>query len=190
MDGWMDGWSHGGCFQRAVLCLRRVQDEWAVCKVINKDLAGKAGQQQMAPPPHAVSVGMERSDSLAFLDDLVLDNADDLPPLVDSTTYAAGSLFAAAGTTTTTNDDSGGYQQATKAEPQPQLPAPSNSPYQHQQQAIRRHCKAEAPAPAMVLSPSRETPGADMFQLQHVDELLQLDGGFMEDYYNMNMWKV
>lgn len=189
MDGWMDGWSHGGCFQRAVLCLRRVQDEWAVCKVINKDLAGKAGQQQMAPPPHAVSVGMERSDSLAFLDDLVLDNADDLPPLIDSTTYAA------AGTTTTTNEDSGGYHQATKAEPQPQpqpqpqLPAPSNSPYQ--QQAIRRHCKAEAPAPApaMVLSPSRET-GADMFQLQHVDELLQLDGGFMEDYYNMNMWKV
>jgi hypothetical protein len=164
-----------------------VQDEWAVCKVINKDLAGKAGQQQMAPPPHAVSVGMERSDSLAFLDDLVLDNADDLPPLIDSTTLTyAGSHFAAAGTTTTTNDDSGGYQQATKAEPQP--PAPSNSPYQ--QQAIRRHCKAEAPAAAMVLSPSRETPGADMFQLQHVDELLQLDGGFMEDYYNMNMWKV
>ncbi|XP_066395544.1 NAC domain-containing protein 87-like [Miscanthus floridulus] len=180
---------------------RGAKDEWAVCKVFNKDLAAKAGQMA---PLHAVGGGMERSDSLAFLDDLVFDNAD-LPPLIDSPYAEAGlivdfnkvagggassSLFAAAGTS-----DSGGYQ-VVKAEPQPQLPAASNNPvggglysysYQQQagepQQAIRRHCKAEAPA-TLLTSPSRGgEAGADMF---HVDDLLQLDG--FTDYSNMWMF--
>jgi len=175
-----------------------VQGEWAVCKVFNKDLAAKAGQMA---PLHAVGGGMERSDSLAFLDDLVLDNAD-LPPLIDSPYADAGlivdynktavggassSSFAAAGT-----NDSGGYQ-VVKAEQQPQPAAASNNPvgggsysYQQQagepQQAIRRHFKAEAPA-TLLTSPSRGgEAGADMF---HVDDLLQLDG--FTDY--SNMWK-
>jgi len=174
---------------------RGAKDEWAVCKVFNKDLAAKAGQMA---PAHAVGGGMVRSDSLAFLDDLVFDNAD-LPPLIDSP-YAEGGLidfnkiagggassssFAAAGT-----NDSAGYQ-VIKAEAQ--LPAAANNSagggsysYEYQQQAIRRLCKAEAEAPAtLLLSPSRGggESSTDMF---HVDDLLQLDG-FMDDY--SNMWK-
>jgi hypothetical protein len=126
----------------------------------------------------------------------VLDNAD-LPPLIDSPYADAGLIveysksavggassfsFAAAGT-----NDSGGYQ-VVKAEASnnPVGGGSYSYPYQQQagepQQAIRRHCKAEAPA-TLLMSPSRGgEAGADMF---HVDDLLQLDS-FM-DY--SNMWK-
>jgi hypothetical protein len=51
----------------------RAQDEWAVCRVFNKDLAAKPGQQPAA-------AGMARSHSLGYL----LDITDQLPPLMDS----------------------------------------------------------------------------------------------------------
>ncbi|CAD6216623.1 unnamed protein product [Miscanthus lutarioriparius] len=167
---------------------RGAKGEWAVCKVFNKDLAAKAGQMA---PLHAVGGGMERSDSLAFLDDLVFDNAD-LPPLIDSPSPAAGFQLLVR---------RGGHERqrrvpsrqgraaaaAAGGEQQPVWGGGSYS-YSYQQQAgepqqtIRRHCKAEAPA-TLLTSPSRGgEAGADMF---HVDDLLQLDG--FTDY--SNMWK-
>lgn len=149
-------------------------------------------------PPQFVGGGMARSDSLAFLDDLVFDNAD-LPPLIDSPYADGGGLIsdfnkvAAAAGASSSSFAAAGTNEAIKAEPQPLRPAVTNNPaahgsysysYQEQQagepQAIRRHCKPEAPA-TLLLSPSRGGE-ADMFR---VDDFLQLDG-FTDDY---NMWK-
>ncbi|KAJ1292468.1 hypothetical protein BS78_02G393800 [Paspalum vaginatum] len=141
---------------------RAAKDEWAVCRVFNKDLAAKAGHQ-MAPPAAAAAGGfLERSDSLAFFDqleELMADNAADLPALMDAPL-----------------GDGGPQQVKTEQQNQPvqqpqdptsyfSLPA-TNSPagehlVQLQQQAgggeqaIRRHCKAGEAAPATTLvSPS------------------------------------
>ncbi|VAH42052.1 unnamed protein product [Triticum turgidum subsp. durum] len=61
---------------------RTAKDDWAVCRVFNKDLAAR-NAPQMAP---AADGGME--DPLAFLDDLLIDtdlfDDADLPMLMDS----------------------------------------------------------------------------------------------------------
>ncbi|XP_062187848.1 NAC domain-containing protein 92-like [Phragmites australis] len=165
---------------------RAAKDEWAVCRVFNKDLAAKTGQ--MAP-----AAGMERSNSLVFLDDFL--GAADLPPLMDSP-FAVDDLIdfecAAAGTSNSgaaaSMSSSSGYQVKAEQQNQPQLlqdPYYFSLPaggYLHQagDQAIRRHCKAEAPA---LLSPSRDE-GADMVSRQLYPELDDLT---VTDY--SNMWK-
>ncbi|KAM3392232.1 hypothetical protein ACQJBY_013391 [Aegilops geniculata] len=160
-----------------------VQDDWAVCRVINKDLAAR-NALQMAP---AAGGGME--DPLAFLDDLLnnadlldnaglLDNAD-LPMLMDSPSGADD--FAGASTSTSSaalplEPDTEHLTAKTEPSPQQQqqmlsphyfMPATANgylggdgySPYQamgDQQAAIRRYCrpKAEVASSSALLSPS------------------------------------
>ncbi|KAF0907574.1 hypothetical protein E2562_018381 [Oryza meyeriana var. granulata] len=141
---------------------RSAKDEWAVCRVFNKDLAAK--NAQMAPPLHAPA-----TDSFAFLDDFLDDT--DLPALMDP--------FADVGAEASTSTAPAmAYQQAAvKTESHPQtsyfsLPtAPNHSSgtgFLHQAAmpglAIRRFCKAEAPATSAA--------GADTsLKQQYVDPL-------------------
>ncbi|CAM0907615.1 unnamed protein product [Alopecurus aequalis] len=139
-----------------------VQDEWAVCRVFNKDLAAKN-----APQAAPGAGGMERSDSLAFLEDL-LDSVE-LPPLMDSPFDATDDDFTRASTSTSgaavPQEPDMGYMVKREQPAQPQqmqspyyfsYPAtasgnPSGAGYSeyqttgNQQDAIRRHCKPEAP---------------------------------------------
>ncbi|KAL6657212.1 hypothetical protein ACP70R_004992 [Stipagrostis hirtigluma subsp. patula] len=184
---------------------RAAKDEWAVCRVFNKDLAAKNGEA-------APAAGMPRTDSLAFLEDL-LDTAE-LPPLMDSPFaddlidfkgVAAGTSSSGAMSTMPAQGMAGGYQVKTEqagAQNQPQqlhqdpyyfsLPAASNPGGYLQQaggggdQAIRRHCKAEAPTTTL-LSPSRGEAADMSSSSKHYLELddLLLDGA--TDY--SNMWK-
>ncbi|PAN15486.1 hypothetical protein PAHAL_2G491600 [Panicum hallii] len=162
---------------------RSAKDEWAVCRVFNKDLAAKPGQ--MAP-----AAGPEPTIPLDF------DDIFGVPPLEDSEYAFEDLLDFKAGAGNSSSSDAagmggGGYQ--VKAEQQNQqalqqgpiyfsLPAASNPggyPHGAAEQAIRAHCRPEAPAlpsPAFAgdLS-SRPYP--------EVDDLL-LDDGFI-DYSNM-----
>ncbi|XP_062190063.1 NAC domain-containing protein 46-like [Phragmites australis] len=176
---------------------RAAKDEWAVCRVFDKSLAAKAGQTAPAGD------GMERSNSLAFLDDFFETTAE-LPPLMDSP--FADDLIdfkgAAAGTSSSgaVAGMSSGYQVKAEqpgAQKQSQmlqdpcyfsLPAANNpgGGYSHQagDQAIRRHCKAEEPT---LLSPSRaETglAGTDMSSKLYL-ELDDLCPDGLMDYSNM-----
>ncbi|RCV14570.1 hypothetical protein SETIT_2G436400v2 [Setaria italica] len=170
---------------------RAAKDEWAVCRVFNKDLAAKAGQ--MAPAAAVMEPTMDFEDIFGA----------ELPPLMDSP-FAVDDLLdlkggagagssgsgAAAGT-----GSGGGYQvKAEQQNEQPQpiqeptyfsLPAASN-PGGYPHQAIRERCPEQAPA---LPSPSvGETAlDADMSSRPYpeLDDLL-LDGGYL-DY--SNMWK-
>uniref|UniRef100_A0A0A9F2S5 NAC domain-containing protein n=1 Tax=Arundo donax TaxID=35708 RepID=A0A0A9F2S5_ARUDO len=176
---------------------RATKDEWAVCRVFNKDLVAKTGQ--MAP-----AAGMERSNSLAFLDDFL--DTTELPPLMDSP-FAVDDITnfkgAAAGTSKSgavVGMSSGGYPVKAEHQNQPQLvqdpyyfslPAANNAAggYLHQaggDQAIRRHCKAEAPT---LLSPSRGEAGlaATDMSSKLYPELDDLCPDGLTDY--SNMWK-
>ncbi|CAM0907614.1 unnamed protein product [Alopecurus aequalis] len=141
---------------------RSAKDEWAVCRVFNKDLAAKN-----APQAAPGAGGMERSDSLAFLEDL-LDSVE-LPPLMDSPFDATDDDFTRASTSTSgaavPQEPDMGYMVKREQPAQPQqmqspyyfsYPAtasgnPSGAGYSeyqttgNQQDAIRRHCKPEAP---------------------------------------------
>jgi len=149
-----------------------VQDEWAVCKVFNKELAARA-------EPMAAGAELERIGSLGFISEL-LDNAE-LPPLMDP---------SFGGEVDEVVDFKGASTSAHAAAPGASyLPVKmeKHAPLQyhnHQQQqappmfyssqyfslpavnsgdltpAIRRYCKAEQVASGQttsVLSPSRET---------------------------------
>ncbi|KAL6896630.1 hypothetical protein ACP4OV_007202 [Aristida adscensionis] len=192
---------------------RAAKDEWAVCRVFNKDLAAKAGQ--VAPAPAAA--GMERSDSLAFIENF-FDTAD-LPALMDSPSFADDLIDFKPGTVAVSDvagastmpqqGVAGGYPQVKTEQPAtslPQLyqdpyyfslpepePAPANNPggYSHQQAggdpAIRRHCKEAPPA---LLSPSRGDTGlagADVSSSKLFPELEDLCPDGFTDY--SNMWK-
>ncbi|CAL4914199.1 unnamed protein product [Urochloa decumbens] len=159
---------------------RSAKDEWAVCKVFNKELAARAEPAMAA----ASGAELERIGSLGFISEL-LDNAD-LPPLMDSSFVgevdqaidykgvASTSGHAAAPTTTS--------YLPVKTEEHAPLQYNNYHLYQQQQQpmfysgqqyfslptvnagdltpAIRRYCKAEQVASGQttsVLSPSRET---------------------------------
>lgn len=146
-----------------------MQDEWAVCKVFNKELAART------EPMAAAGAELERIGSLGFISEL-LDNAE-LPPLieasfggdVDEEIDFKGVAFAS------TSAPGTSYLPAVKME--------EHAPLQYQQQqpqmfytspyfslpavnsgdltpAIRRYCKAEQVASGQttsVLSPSHET---------------------------------
>ncbi|CAN6200313.1 unnamed protein product [Urochloa humidicola] len=149
---------------------RAAKDEWAVCHVFNKDLAAKQ-PAQMAPP------------LIAPVDDIF--GAELPPPLVDFSPFAVEDLldFKGAG-------GSSSYQ-VVKAEQQlqeNQPPAVQDPKYfslpaaSHQlgaEQAIRAHCRPQAPA----MSPSRGDVASRPYP--ELDDLL-LDDGFL-DY--SNMWK-
>ncbi|OEL23749.1 NAC domain-containing protein 100 [Dichanthelium oligosanthes] len=167
---------------------RAAKDEWAVCRVFNKDLAAKAGQ--MAP-----AAGMEPTNSVDFVDDIF---GAELPPLMDSP-YAVDDLLDFKGPAGGSSSGgaagmgSGGYQ--VKAEQQSQqppqdanyfsLPAASGYPHQGAEQAIRAHCKAEE-GPAL-LGPSRgETALGDMSSRPYSE----LDDLLLDDFMDYsNMWK-
>jgi len=146
---------------------RSAKDEWAVCRVLNKDLAAKQPGQIMAP-----AAGPE--PTIPF----DLDDIFGVPPLEDSE-YAVDDLlldFNSSSGDAAGMGGGGGYQ-VIKAEQQAlqvqgpnnylSLPAASN-PRGAAEQAIRAHCKPEAaPAPPYL----------------EVDDPL-LDEGFV-DYSNM-----
>uniref|UniRef100_A0A0D9X311 NAC domain-containing protein n=1 Tax=Leersia perrieri TaxID=77586 RepID=A0A0D9X311_9ORYZ len=144
---------------------RSAKEEWAVCRVFNKDLAAKNPQMATAAVlvDGAGDGAFPRNDSFSFLDDFLHDS--DLPDLMDP--------FAAAAASTSTPPP------PVKTEPHQQQPPPGANSYfsfpaannhhisasasasagagliSHQHaaavadQAIRRFCKAEAaPAPA------------------------------------------
>ncbi|CAL5060985.1 unnamed protein product [Urochloa decumbens] len=135
---------------------RAAKDEWAVCRVLNKDLAAKPGQ--MAPPAAAM-------DPTNTFDDIF--GAEMPPPLIDYSPFAA----AAGGS-------SSSYQ-VIKAEAE--QPAPVQDPKYFSlpvaEQAIRAHCRPQAPAEAAAADSS----------YPELDDLLQLDDGFL-DY--SNMWNL
>ncbi|RLN33365.1 NAC domain-containing protein 92-like [Panicum miliaceum] len=149
---------------------RSAKDEWAVCRVIKKDLAAKPGQMTPVEEPTIP---------------LDLDDIFGVPPLEDSE-YAVEDLLDLKGA----GNSSSGYQ--VKAEPQqnqqPQalqqgpiyfsLPAASNPggyPHGAAEQAIRAHCRPEGETAFAGDMSSRPYP--------EVDDLL-LDDGFI-DYSNM-----
>jgi hypothetical protein len=140
----------------------RVQDEWAVCRVINKDLAAKPGQQPAA-------AGMKRSDSLDYLLDIT-----DLPPLTDS-------LFADDFTSSGSGEIAAGmsisgyqYQQLAPTAPPPLV-------------ELQNYCFA-LPVPAVNNAIRRTTEdmaaGSSMYPPELVDDLYS--DGFVDC---SNMWK-
>ncbi|XP_048560433.1 NAC domain-containing protein 92-like [Triticum urartu] len=167
------------------------KDDWAVCRVFNKDSAAKNAPPQMAP---AADGAME--DPLAFLDDLLIDtdlfDDADLPMLMDSPSGADDFAGASSSTSSAALPLEPDAEHLTiKTElpvlhPQQQqspnyffIPATANgnlggagySPYQamgDQQAAIRRYSKpkAEVASSSALLSPSlgldtRALAGAD-----------------------------
>ncbi|CAM0907589.1 unnamed protein product [Alopecurus aequalis] len=174
---------------------RSAKDEWAVCRVINKDLVAKN-----APQAAPGAGGMERTESLDFLLGM-LDNNPELPALVDSPIGSAADDFTGASTSTSAapEPDMGFYQVKTEQPaPQPQLmesnyyfslPATTNSArgggdwysqYQgtgNQQDAIRSHCKAEGPSSSTLLGAETEMPS-----LMQPSSYLELDDLPITDY--------
>ncbi|CAN6176695.1 unnamed protein product [Urochloa humidicola] len=157
---------------------RAAKDEWAVCRVFNKDLAAKPAQ--MASPLIAPM-------DPAF-DDIL--GAELPPPLVDYSPFAVEDLLDFKEGTGGAGGSSS--YQVVKAEEQKQPPAVQDPKYfslpaaSHQlgaEQAIRAHCRPQAPA-ALPMSPSRGDVASRPYP--ELDDLLQLDDGFL-DY--SNMWK-
>ncbi|WVZ67112.1 hypothetical protein U9M48_016239 [Paspalum notatum var. saurae] len=154
---------------------RAAKEEWAVCRVFNKDLAAKAGHQIMAPPAAAAAAaaGLERSDSLAFfdLDDLMVDNAADLPPLMDAPLAADVSV----------------PQQQVKTEQQNQPPQPVAQDPTSYFSLPATNSKAGAAAPATTLaSSSSRVPeaggaaGAFSASFPELDDLLVGPDSFID----------
>jgi hypothetical protein len=193
------------------------QDDWAVCRVFNKDLAAR-NAPQMTP---AADGGME--DPLAFLGDLLIDtdllDDADLPMLMDSPSGAddfAGASSATSSAALPLEEDRDHL--TIKMEPPLQMqspnyfmPATANgnlggagySPYQamgDQQAAIRRYSKpkAEVASSSALLSPSLgfdtgALAGADTsFLMPSSRSYLDLEELFrgepLMDY--SNMWKI
>ncbi|KAM3392235.1 hypothetical protein ACQJBY_013393 [Aegilops geniculata] len=196
---------------------RTAKDDWAVCRVFNKDLAAK-NAPQIAP---AAGGGME--DPLAFLDDLLIDtdllDDEDLPMLMDSPSLAddfAGASSATSSAALPLEEDRDHL--TIKMEPPQQMqspnyfmPATANgnlggvgySPYQamgDQQAAIRMYCKpkTEVASSSASLSPSLgldtgALAGADTsFLMASSRSYLDLEELFrgepLMDY--SNMWKI
>nr|CAB3504151.1 unnamed protein product [Digitaria exilis] len=175
---------------------RNAKDEWAVCRVFNKDLAAKATAQMAPPhagvepptaqmaPPHA---GVEPPNS--FLDDLPLDDilGDEPPPLMDYPPFSVDDLLDFKGESSSSGGGaagmgSGGGYQVKSEHQEPRyfsLPAASNP---GGDQAIRAHCNARDSAQA-----STPPLAGDMASrpppYPELDELLQDDGYI--DYSNM-----
>ncbi|GJN07987.1 hypothetical protein PR202_ga25870 [Eleusine coracana subsp. coracana] len=149
---------------------RSAKDEWAVCKVFNKELmAAKTG----VPMAAAGGAELERVGSLGFISDF-LDTAE-LPPLMDPTFGAdVDDVIDFKGLASTSAAPGSNYYLPVKTEEQylrqhqHQQPMFYASPYFSLPEvnsgeiptAIRRYCKAEQVASGQttsVVSPSRET---------------------------------
>ncbi|KAM0833442.1 hypothetical protein ACQ4PT_064259 [Festuca glaucescens] len=190
---------------------RSAKDEWAVCRVFNKDLAAKN-----APQPAG---GLERTDSLAFIEDFLA--TADLPPLVDSPYGAVEDDFAGASSSTSgaaapPEPDMGFYHQVKTEQPPPAPPQPQQtqgpyyfsmpaaptgipsggggagySQYQgagSQQDAIRRHCRPQGPSSSALLGAETEMP--PLMPPSRQPSFLDLDdlsSDPLMDY--TNMWK-
>jgi hypothetical protein len=146
------------------------QDEWAVCKVFNKDLLAA---KTAGAPIAATGTELERVGSLGFINDF-LDTAAELPPLMDPTFggdvdgvidfkgHGAAPGPGVSYLPVKTEEQYLHHHQ------QPQMFYSGSSPYfslpavsgEDVPTAIRRYCKAEQVASGnttSVLSPSRET---------------------------------
>ncbi|GJN10647.1 hypothetical protein PR202_ga28759 [Eleusine coracana subsp. coracana] len=176
---------------------RAAKDEWAVCRVFNKDLMAK----QPAPSPSPAGPGMVRSDSIAFFEDFL--NITDLPPLTDSPPFADDALkgpsssssgaMAAAGMTSSSG---GGYQVIKTEQQQQQNPTPP-PPLMTQQQQVPNYSYFSMPATSN--NPHQAGAGDNDNQLpaairRHCPDMafpeledLYPDGFPFTDY--SNMWK-
>uniref|UniRef100_A0A0E0LPX2 NAC domain-containing protein n=1 Tax=Oryza punctata TaxID=4537 RepID=A0A0E0LPX2_ORYPU len=148
---------------------RSAKDEWAVCRVFNKDLAAKTAQM---PPPLDAPPPFPRNDSYAFLDDF-LDLDTDLPPLMDDLVHAAAvkteppqqnqnqySYFSLPAAAANHGSGAGFLPQASMAD-----------------QAIRRFCKAEAAATSAECfsgGAADVSPSTSRGQHQYVDPVDEL----------------
>ncbi|KAM0834424.1 hypothetical protein ACQ4PT_063584 [Festuca glaucescens] len=194
------------------------KDEWAVCRVFNKDLAAKNAPQ----PAHAAAGSLERTDSFAFLDDFLA--SADLPALVDSPYGAVEDDFAGASSSTSgavapAEPNTGFYDQVKTEQPAPPQPQPQQtqgpyyfsmpaaptgipsgvcagySQYQaagNQQDAIRRHCRPQAPSSSAMLGPllGAEAEMPSLMPPSRQPSFLDLDdlsSDPLMDY--TNMWK-
>jgi hypothetical protein len=154
-----------------------VQDEWAVCRVFNKDLAAKPGQATPSSSSPAGAGMEERSSSLTLLEELL-----DLPDLTDFSGAAAGT-------------SSSGYHQVIKTENPPpvqaqdqysyfSLPVPTTNIPQGADHlsAIRRHGKAEASTSSAAADMGMGSSKSPPYPAELFDDLCP-DG--FTDYSNM-----
>ncbi|VAH26298.1 hypothetical protein VPH35_019103 [Triticum aestivum] len=152
---------------------RSARNDWAVCRVFDKDLAAKN-----APPQTASAAVGVMEDPYAFLDVDDFFNNPDLPMLMDSPSGAddfAGASSSTSSAAVPLEPDMEHLSIKTEPPvPQQQMQSPNYffmpattangnhgggaySPYQamgEQQSAIRRHCKPEAASSSALLSPS------------------------------------
>uniref|UniRef100_A0A0E0APF0 NAC domain-containing protein n=1 Tax=Oryza glumipatula TaxID=40148 RepID=A0A0E0APF0_9ORYZ len=145
---------------------RSAKEEWAVCRVFNKDLAAKIAQ--MPPPP------FPRNDSFDLdLDDFLHLDAD-LPPLIDDPFASTSTLKTEPPPPANLMHNHYGY-----------FPLPASATnYNHSSgamadQAIRRFCKAEASTACF--------SGADADVDPVVDELLSFPDSITDYSY---IWKA
>jgi hypothetical protein len=150
--------------------LRAVQDEWAVCKVFNKELQAARSEPLLAA---AGAAELERVGSLGFLNEL-LDSAElpalvgaDVDEVIDFKGPAPASVPDASYLPVKMEEHALLQMQQCQYQPPPPMFYPSqyfslpamNSG--HLPPAIRRYCKAEqqvvSAQTASVISPSRET---------------------------------
>ncbi|XP_062215730.1 NAC domain-containing protein 92-like [Phragmites australis] len=148
---------------------RSTKDEWAVCKVFNKELGARTG------PMAAAGAELERVGSLGFISDF-LDSAE-LPPLMDPTFGSdVDEVIDFKGIASTSDAHAAPGMSCLQVKTEEHVPLQ----YQHHHQppmfysspyfslpavnssdlptAIRRYCKAEqVSGQTSVLSPSRET---------------------------------
>ncbi|CAN6212749.1 unnamed protein product [Urochloa humidicola] len=154
---------------------RAAKDEWAVCRVFNKDLAAKP--PQMAPP-----LAMDPANNPLLFDDFFA--ADLPPPLVDSP-FAVEDLL---------DFKEGGGSQVIKAEQQQQqddpgnnyfsLPVPAASNPGAADQAIRAHCRPALQSPSRGETSIAGVVSSSRPAYPELDDLLLADDGFL-DYSNM-----
>ncbi|KAG8099066.1 hypothetical protein GUJ93_ZPchr0013g37046 [Zizania palustris] len=183
---------------------RSAKDQWAVCRVFNKDLAAKSSQ--MAPPVDSGAI--DSCDSLAFLDDF-FDNDAELPPLTDTPFPDVGEGVDFKGVSTSKAPGTGGYQQqaAVKTEPHLQneascvyfsLPAANHNSFSAgylnqataEQAMIRRLCKPEL-APAMQGTSTGRLAGDPDTSSKHQHQLDQLEDLYPDVFVDYSyMWKI
>jgi hypothetical protein len=189
-----------------------VQNEWAVCRVFNKDLLAKN-----APQAAPAAGGLEISDPLAFADDydFLLDITAGLPPLMDSPFGGdddfTGASSSTSGTALLPEQQDMGYYQVKTEQPAPppqeiqsplyfSYPAtasgnPGGAGYSlylaagNQQGAIRTHSRPQAPSSSALLGAETEmlpslTPSSRQPSFLDLEEL---SSDPLLDY--SNMWK-
>jgi hypothetical protein len=193
----------------------RVQDEWAVSKVFNKELITAATNGAMAAAEEA---GIERVSSFGFISEFL--DSGELPPLMDPSFGAdLDEVVDFKGPASSSAYDAGAHSAAGMGYHQLQVKTEEPVQLQYQQQqahmmysspyfslpaassgdqspAIRRYCKAEqVSGQTSALSPSRDTglstdPNAEISSAvsQHQQEFLD----HLDEYPALNLadiWK-